>query len=213
MKQDKPNEWVSIADLMSGVVAVVALLLVVSVIQKTQAELQHKFEQQQAVESRKKAVSDVLSDIQYKVKHSTVDELVYFDFVKERVVLNDGVFDIGSACLTNAITNAIVEFSEEIYGFLEEYPNALVFVEGHTDSSNISVPVTDYKKYCAVYDDNFTLSAARAREVRQLIVKNSSGVNDNRIIVSGFGDLRPLNAENSLDAVNRRIEIRLSLPD
>lgn len=213
MKQDKPSEWVSIADLMSGVVAVVALLLVVSVIQKTQAELQHKLEQKHAFETRKKVVSDVLSDIQEKVKDSDIDELINFDFIKERVVLNDGVFDKGSACLTEAIVKTISGFSYEVHGFLEDNPAATIFIEGHTDSYPINLPVTDYKKYCAVYDDNFTLSAARAREVRRLIVKNGSGDKDSRIIVSGFGDLRPVTGTDSFDAANRRIEIRFSLPD
>ena len=34
--KDKPNEWVSISDLMAGVMAVVMLLLVMSILQKTQ---------------------------------------------------------------------------------------------------------------------------------------------------------------------------------
>ena len=38
----KSNEWVSIADLMSGVMAVVMLLLVISVLQNTYAEMKHK---------------------------------------------------------------------------------------------------------------------------------------------------------------------------
>ena len=40
--QKKPSEWVSIADLMSGVMAVVMLLLVISVLQQTYAEIKHK---------------------------------------------------------------------------------------------------------------------------------------------------------------------------
>ena len=42
--QKKPSEWVSIADLMSGVMAVVMLLLVISVLQQTYAEIKHKQE-------------------------------------------------------------------------------------------------------------------------------------------------------------------------
>ena len=42
--KDKPNEWVSISDLMSGVMAVVMLLLVMSVLQKTWSDIKHKQE-------------------------------------------------------------------------------------------------------------------------------------------------------------------------
>lgn len=45
--KDKPSEWVSISDLMAGVMAVVMLLLVMSVLQKTYAELKHKQELEQ----------------------------------------------------------------------------------------------------------------------------------------------------------------------
>ena len=42
--QKKPSEWVSISDLMSGVMAVVMLMLVISVLQNTYAEIKHKQE-------------------------------------------------------------------------------------------------------------------------------------------------------------------------
>jgi len=45
--KDKPNEWVSISDLMSGVMAVVMLLLVMSVLQKTWSDIKHKQEMEQ----------------------------------------------------------------------------------------------------------------------------------------------------------------------
>ena len=37
--KDKPSEWVAVSDLMAGVVAVVMLLLIISVVQQTYAEL------------------------------------------------------------------------------------------------------------------------------------------------------------------------------
>ncbi len=40
--KDKPNEWVAVSDLMSGVMAVVMLMLVVAVLQKNYMVLQHK---------------------------------------------------------------------------------------------------------------------------------------------------------------------------
>ena len=42
--KDKPNEWISIADLMAGVMAVLMLLLVLAVLQKTFADIQRSEE-------------------------------------------------------------------------------------------------------------------------------------------------------------------------
>ena len=52
--RDKPSEWVSISDLMSGVMAVVMLLLVISVLQKTYAEIKHKQEMQGSQSNQQK---------------------------------------------------------------------------------------------------------------------------------------------------------------
>ncbi len=51
--KDKPTEWVSISDLMAGVMAVVMLLLVISVLQKTFAEIKHKKEMEQGVAAQR----------------------------------------------------------------------------------------------------------------------------------------------------------------
>jgi len=40
--KDKPNEWVSISDLMAGVMAVVMLMLVLSVLQNKVAEVKRE---------------------------------------------------------------------------------------------------------------------------------------------------------------------------
>lgn len=50
--KEKPNEWVSISDLMSGVMAVVMLMLVVSVLQNKAAEAAMAVEKQQMEAAR-----------------------------------------------------------------------------------------------------------------------------------------------------------------
>ncbi len=66
--KDKPNEWISISDLMAGVMAVVMLLLVMSVLQKTYAELKHKQEMEQGGAAQQKRIAQMLNDLQKSVK-------------------------------------------------------------------------------------------------------------------------------------------------
>ncbi|MNR27897.1 flagellar motor protein MotB [compost metagenome] len=82
-------------------------------------------------------------------------------------------------------------------------------VEGHTDNVPVSRPVTDYARYCTVYDDNYTLSAARAREARKLLVLALDGQQSLRVIVAGYGDSRPKPGLNPASAENRRVEVQL----
>lgn len=58
--KNKPNEWVSISDLMSGVMAVVMLLLVMSVLQKTWSDIKHKQEMEQGINTQRARVGEML---------------------------------------------------------------------------------------------------------------------------------------------------------
>lgn len=96
---------------------------------------------------------------------------------------------------------------------MEQSSNARIFVEGHTDNIPVSQPVTDYRRFCTVYDDNYTLSAARAREARKLLVGQLDTSIAKRIIVAGYGDSQPINGIAPEDDANRRVEVRLALYD
>ncbi|MEN9502435.1 MAG: hypothetical protein RI964_1720 [Pseudomonadota bacterium] len=86
--------------------------------------------------------------------------------------------------------------------------NTSILVEGHTDNAVVNAPVIDYKRFCTVYDDNFTLSAARAREARKFLLGTLDVDTARRIVVAGYGDSRPLPAIDPSDAKNRRVEVQ-----
>jgi chemotaxis protein MotB len=88
-----------------------------------------------------------------------------------------------------------------------------IFVEGHTDNRRVNGPVTNKDEFCTVYDDNFTLSAARAREARQLLIGHSGLDAAKRVIVAGYGDSRPLAGLAPDDDRNRRVELRFASAD
>lgn len=76
-------------------------------------------------------------------------------------------------------------------------------IDGHTDRRSINT---------AEFPSNWELSSARALSIVRFLI--SQGIPPERLIAAGFGEHRPLSAENTPEAWqrNRRIEIKLTLP-
>ena len=100
-------------------------------------------------------------------------------------------FRVGSA----EIEENVYPQLDQIVQFLARYPQYLISVEGHTDSTGRP-------------DKNMTLSRDRAQAVAQVLIK-TGGYPSTRFTVNGYGDTKPL-AENRTKAGrarNRRVEI------
>lgn len=134
--------------------------------------------------------------------------LMVLDSKSNRLTLADSVFERGSACLHDEVKTAVSSVQAKLVSFLKENPKAQIFVEGYTDNLPVNRPVTDFQRFCTVYDDNFTLSAARAREVRKAIIGELDDTSAKRIVVAGYGDSRPLSNIDPADPRNRRVEVR-----
>ena len=109
------------------------------------------------------------------------------------VNLPDGVtFDVDSATLKPQFRSTL----NDIAGSLQQYPNSLVDVYGHTDS-------TGSDEY------NQALSERRARTVANYLVMQ--GVSDARVRSMGYGESMPVasNATEEGRARNRRVEIKI----
>lgn len=210
--KDKPNEWVSVSDLMSGVMAVVMLLLVMSVLQKTWSDVRHKQEMEQGASAQRAKVAEMLSNIKASLNGTANEGLVMLDTNAQKITLRDGVFNRGSACIAGQANQAFATIEENVLKFLNEFSAGQVFIEGYTDNLPVLRPVTNFAAFCTVYDDNFTLSAARAREARKFIVGELPPAMARRVIVAGYGDSQPIPGVPPEDARQRRIEVRFVLP-
>jgi len=105
----------------------------------------------------------------------------------------DVTFDTNSTVVRPGLQSEITRVAT----VMNQYPNTLVRVEGHTDS-------TDSDDY------NMDLSNRRAAAVRNLLT--SRGVADHRIDVVGYGESMPV-ATNDTEAgrqKNRRVEIKIA---
>ncbi|EFQ61232.1 OmpA/MotB family protein [Pseudomonas lactucae] len=218
--KEKPNEWVSISDLMAGVMAVVMLMLVVSVLQNKAAEAAMAVEKQQMEAARQEerskgdaaqraSLSKLLAAMQSDLQRTGETDLVDIDIQNRRLTLPDNAFARGSACITPAAQGALTLLSARVATFIKDYGQGQVLVEGHTDNLPVSRPVTDYERFCTVYDDNYTLSAARAREARKLLIQAIEPQQARRVVVAGYGDSRPKPGIDPASALNRRVEVQL----
>lgn len=109
------------------------------------------------------------------------------------VNLPDGVtFDVNSYVIKPAFRNTL----DTVAGSLQTYPDSLIDVYGHTDS-------TGSDSY------NQTLSERRAQAVSNYLT--GRGVSSARIRWQGFGETAPI-ADNTTEqgrALNRRVEIKI----
>ena len=205
--KDKPTEWVSISDLMAGLMAVVMLLLVISVLQRSYIEKRHKEELRREVESRKNQLTTMLSTLSAALQQQGSGDLISIDINEGKITLRDNVFDRGSACITRQAGDAIRSISSNLHYFLSQSEYTQVLVEGHTDNLPVGKPALDFSRFCTVYDDNYTLTAARAREARNLLIDGIESVEARRVIVAGYGDSQPLKDMTPSDPRNRRVEV------
>jgi chemotaxis protein MotB len=208
--KEKPSEWIVIADLMSGVVAVVMLMLVVSVVQKQVAEKRHHAEMAQGAAAQRLQISAVLQQMQAAFAREGASSYVAIDAAAGKVTLQERAFRSGSACIEPEAKAAFAQVEDRITAYLLESEGGQIYVEGHTDNQPVKAPVTDYRTFCTVYDDNFTLSAARAREARKLLVGHSGAEAARRVIVAGYGDSHPIGGLAPSDERNRRVELRFA---
>jgi chemotaxis protein MotB len=208
--KEKPSEWIVIADLMSGVVAVVMLMFVVSMVQKQVAEKRHQAEMMQGAESQRRQVAAVLEEMQAVFAREGVANYIAIDAAAGKVTLQERAFRSGSACVEPEAKRAFAQVQDTIKAYLRNFQAGQIYVEGHTDSQPVKGRVTDDNTFCAVYDDNFTLSASRAREARKLLVPPNDTEMARRIVVAGYGDSHPLEGQDPSNARNRRVELRFT---
>lgn len=206
--KEKPSEWIAISDLMAGVMAVVMLLLVISVVQK-----QEMARLAQVKDPRQQKLSQLLGELSTSLSQTAGKDMVALDTAAKKITLRDGIFNRGSACMATASQPALENVRQKLSSFLHDIPEGQVYVEGHTDDRPVTRPVTDFSTYCTVYDDNYTLSAARAREARKRLASDLQEADAKRIVVAGFGDSQPLAGIPPEDARQRRVEIRLVIPE
>ncbi len=109
------------------------------------------------------------------------------------LTLGDVLFDTGKAQLKSGAMRTV----DQLTGFLSQYPQRRVLIEGHTDS----VGSADY---------NQRLSEDRANSVRYALLDR--GIASTRIMVRGLGEDYPVASNDTASGrqQNRRVEVIIS---
>jgi chemotaxis protein MotB len=213
------DEFVSISDLMAGFVGVIVMLLVVSMAQNAaqvearRREVQLEAERRRAEEARRelearRPIDDAFDSIRRALDQSGASaSLIDVDVGARTIRLRDATFAPGSACVAPAAQVALGTVNQMLSPLLEGNPALEISVVGHTDSDPVGT--RGGADRCAMFDDNLTLSASRAREARAVVVEGWPEARSRRVSVSGYGDMRPLDVANPTADVNRRVEISL----
>lgn len=200
--KEKPNPFVSISDLMAGVTAVVMLLLVVMVVKMSVMK-------QAAEEEKRQGVRETIAMIDSKLQAANIESVGVQDSI---ITLNDQAFERGSACLNPRVDSVLKQQIAPILSeTMKEHDNIWVQFEGHTDAVDVHGVSANVAKKCAVFDDNYSLSAGRAREARKAVLSTVQGDANisRRISVVGYGPDQLKNQADPEAAENRRVEIRL----
>ncbi|WP_158412906.1 OmpA/MotB family protein [Holophaga foetida] len=167
-------------------------------------------DQIQAQKSRQ-SLESTLEKILQDIKTSPSRDEVAVDVKGHRIQLKDAVFESRSACLSPKFQVIIRQIGEQLLTQIQGNKKIQLLVEGHTDSS----PLTQvYATPCGAFNDNYSLSAARAASARRELLAQWPEDSWGRVGIAGYGPDRPVNPENPKDGSNRRVEIRIEFsPD
>ncbi len=160
---------------------------------------------------RLKSLQDLIEnqkEVMNKLKRTVADALVSFDASELSVFIKDGsvyvsleeklLFKSGSAVVDPKGKEALKKLSS----VLNYTTDINVMIEGHTDS----IPIKTAK-----YEDNWSLSAARALSIIRILT-TENGFDPTRITAAGRSEFRPIASNSTAEsrAHNRRTEIILS---
>lgn len=201
--------WVSISDLMSGVVGVLILFFVMAILSIVGSQIAAEQQKQKMLEESQKGAYNVVQKLSEKHKNNKDIEF----FPEEKLIrLADTSFTQGSACISNEQKILLQQqISPEIINELSKNRNLSVQIEGHTDVTPVGSRGYSNYRACAPFDDNYTLSAGRAREARNALfssIDRSTVDWMKRVSVVGYGADRLIDTKNPESAQNRRVEIR-----
>ena len=208
LSDDDPTIWISISDLMAGLLIIFILTLTYFILSYT--EKTDYISKNQSL--KEKVLKDIKEQMESKGFNVKLDEEQWV------LRLDLPLFASCGVKLKSEGKRTIEALGQVMYAeFVKnEYKNSIetVFIEGHTDSSKIK------KRGNCKYTSNWELSAQRAintwvgmkdHEPRLKELKNHN--KEKLFSVSGYGESRPINknTNQSQRALNRRIDVRIAM--
>ncbi len=234
LAEDEESYFVSMTDMMVGMLFVFIIMLMSFVLNYRQAESSHR----ETVQKTKEVISEIKQADQARVQMlEELKSLLEKAGVRVMIDLENGVLRLPAEILFPSASDKVTQDGEQklavlahglddvlrCYAYQEgdvknvaggdacktNYRLEAVFIEGHTDNAQL-IPG-------ARFSDNWQLSTARAITIYKELVKTSPALATLRnkkaepvLSVSGYGDNRPVGDNNTEDGRknNRRIDLR-----
>lgn len=144
-------------------------------------------------------VNQMMKKIEQQLEKEIIDGAVELESLGQQIIIRireNGSFPSGSAYLQDQFKPII----RKIALLLNDVPGEIT-VSGHTD---------DFKSSNELFSNNWDLSSQRAVAVATTMIE-APGFDENRIIVMGHADTRPIvpNTSTKNRRINRRVEISI----
>ena len=169
--------------------------------------------QREAEAARRRPIDDALETLRQKIVNEGLGDLLQIDVATHSITLPDVTFRRGSACVRAGSAKALARAAPDLLQILQSDQDVRLQVEGHSDSTQMRATRGQVRR-CAEFDDNITLSAARARNARNHILRflppeHKEGADElgRRVLVAGWGASQPIPGVSPKDGRNRRIQI------
>jgi len=172
------------------------------------AELQAMELSLEDAEMRAQMMNEFQSDFYRDVRNALAGMQGVYAHGDRFVIAGDVLFALGSFALSPDGRNQIRLIAYVIKQLEEKIPpgvNWIIRVDGHTD-------ITPVIRGDRGFRNNMELSLLRAQAVTRHLI--DSGVNERRLIPTGFGEMFPVADGTDAESLqrNRRIELRLTSP-
>jgi chemotaxis protein MotB len=160
------------------------------------------------IEEEKAQVQKKLMEENQKIKKEFEEYVkkskIELEEVRGKIILtliDEVFFDSGKA----QIKKEALPTLDKVADVLKQYPERLVFIEGHTDNVPICTPK---------FKSNWELSVIRATEVLRYLQLHHK-INPTRLAAVGYGEYRPRDTNETQEGRrnNRRVEIILLPPN
>lgn len=211
IKDVDENYLASVSDLMAGLVFF--FIITLAVFAQQQAEQRARLERdiRGSREARNALIIEVRDRLDSLGMQVAIDTTQGVIRLQEAVRFRSGSADLDSVPRLNVrfLAHVLAHVLPRYVQTPDYHALDAVFIEGHTDSVQISAP----------FPDNLALSSARARSVYLALMRDQTGLatlfnGDGQYVFSatGYGERRPISRESNRTTegqwANRRIDLR-----
>ena len=232
-----------IGDLMAGVVAILIVLFLASAwrasVERSQneknlqqekdsckaaekARKEHDFStkmkdeaRKEEIASREAALEKMLKDIAIDVAAEGQGDRINVNVEEHVIRISEATFRSGKTCISDEPKALLRRWGQRVRPHLENDRSLRIQIEGHSDANPLH---KERRDECGVANDNYSLSAIRARNARDELIKGwrkskqeDTHLLENRVDVTGLAASHPLKDLAPTDGRNRRVEIRFKM--